>query len=120
MKRIILALISSVYLDDHTRSDRVAYSIEEKETVIRTDELMDCFEVESRQRKFITKIKKIEGCEIISEEATEKGIVIAGRYRTPIWSITFRKRRYSGGYQPQNEEYDEGDDEVGEELSEQE
>lgn len=93
----------------------MAYAIEERETVIRTDDQMKYWEVESRQRKFITKIKKINGCVILSEESTEKGIVFAGRYQIPIKSVSFRKLRENASEEPENEDIEEIEPEEGDE-----
>lgn len=96
----------------------MAYLLEEQETIFRTDALMDHWDIESRQRKFITKIKKVTGCVVISEERTEKGTIIAGRYLIPLKAISIRRLVVKGQLEDVDDEYDEGDDEDGEELPE--
>lgn len=71
----------------------MAYDIEERETVIRTDELMDHWIVDTKQRTMITKLKKVTGVEILNEEQTENGTVIAGQYKLPIKSVRFANER---------------------------
>lgn len=52
----------------------MAYLPEERETVIRYDELDNCWYFESNVRRHITKIeKRIELYEILSEEFDERG-----------------------------------------------
>lgn len=52
----------------------MAYLPEERETVIRYDELDNCWYFETSVRRHITKIKKrIELYEILSEEFDERG-----------------------------------------------
>ncbi|MZQ97183.1 MAG: hypothetical protein GT601_05870 [Acidaminobacter sp.] len=98
----------------------MAYTLEERETVFRTDAQMDHWDVESRQRKFITKIKKVKGCVVISEETTEEGTIIAGRYLIPVKAISIRKLQFERGSEDKNSIDDEVDDEDAEELPEQE
>jgi hypothetical protein len=69
------------------------YLIEERETVIRTDELMDGWIVDSTQRAICNRVRKLRGVRIIAEETTSKGTVIAGRYILPMKSISFRNLR---------------------------
>lgn len=97
----------------------MAYSFEEQETIFRTDALMDHWDIESRQRKFISKIKKVKGCVIINEECNENGNVIAGRYLIPVRAISIRKLQTERTSTSKNSIDDEGDDEDGEELPEQ-
>lgn len=68
----------------------------EHETVIRTDALMDCWIVCTRQRRYCTKLHNLPGVEIISEITTPKGNAIEGVYKIPLNQISFRKRRKLG------------------------
>ena len=90
----------------------MSYSFEEQETVICTDALMKWWDVSTRQRKYITKIKKVTGIEIFSEELNSRGNVIAGRYRLPLNAITFRKLQASSLFDEEEvgEEDGGGDD----------
>jgi len=71
----------------------MAYDIEERETVIRIDELMYHWIVDTKQRTMITKIKKITGVEILKEEQTESGTIISGLYKLPMKSVRFVNER---------------------------
>ncbi len=69
------------------------YEVEERETLIRTDELMECWLIETTQRTMCTKIRKLKGVEILSEEITENGNAIAGQYKLPMTCVSFRNLR---------------------------
>lgn len=69
------------------------YAKEERETVIRTDELMEHWDIFTAQRTFCTKIRNLKGVEILTEETTENGTVISGRYKLPLNQLSFRNHR---------------------------
>lgn len=69
------------------------YSADERETLIRKDEYMDHWIIETNQRPICTKIRKLKGVVILSEEITEKGTVVAGRYKVPLTCVSFRNHR---------------------------
>ena len=68
----------------------IQYTPEERETIIRTDDLQDYWEIESYQRKVCNKIRKIKNIEIILEETTENGTVVHGVYKLPFKQLSFR------------------------------
>jgi len=76
----------------------MSYCAEERETLIRMDELDDFWIVETNVRTMLTKLKKLTVLEIIDEEV-EDGRVIAGTYRLPSNAISIgngrAKREYS-------------------------
>lgn len=67
-----------------------SYTKEERETIIRTDDCQDYFEVDSFQPKFCNKIRKLKNVIILLEETTEKGTIMHGQYKLPLNQITFR------------------------------
>jgi hypothetical protein len=67
----------------------MAYDIEERETIIRTDELMGYWIIDTKQRTMITKIKKVKDVVILAEESTENGTIISGQYKVPLKSVRF-------------------------------
>jgi len=69
------------------------YELEERETIIRTDELMEHWIIHTTQRTMCTKIRKINSVEIIKEETTENGTVIAGQYKLPMKCVRFANER---------------------------
>ena len=72
------------------------YSVEERETIIRTDELMGKWIIDTTQRTFCTKLRKIKGVVIVKEESTENGTVLSGVYELPLNCVSFRNvREYS-------------------------
>lgn len=68
----------------------MSYTAEERETVIRIDDLTDDWIVYTAQRKVITKLKKIRNLVVISEELGENGNVVAGTYKIPYRQVSFR------------------------------
>ena len=69
------------------------YEIEERETIIRTDELMDHWIIHTTQRTMCTKIRKNKSVVIIKEETTENGTVISGQYKLPMKCVKFANLR---------------------------
>jgi hypothetical protein len=96
----------------------VSYSFEEQETVICTDALMKWWDVSTRQRKYITKIKKVTGIEIIAEELNSRGNVVSGRYRLPLNAITFRKLHANSLFDEEEAASEDGGDGDADELFE--
>ena len=69
------------------------YEKEERETIIRTDEFMKEWIIHTTQRVMCTKIRKLNGVTILSEETTENGTIIAGQYKLPMKCVSFRNLR---------------------------
>ncbi len=71
----------------------MGYTAEERETIIRTDDLMDHWIIDTYQRQICTKIRKIKGIEIVKEVSTDNGTVIEGVYKLPLNQLSFRSLR---------------------------
>ena len=71
----------------------MSYTAEERDTIILTDDLTDTWKITTRQRKMITKIKKIKNVGVVNEEfavGTNGKYVIEGTYELPVNQISFR------------------------------
>ena len=71
------------------RGKNMAYELDERETIITTDDNSNNWNVYTRQRKIINKLKKL-GYEAFNEEVDD-GRVIACEFNLNIGKITFRK-----------------------------
>lgn len=72
----------------------MAYDIEERETIIQTDDISKEWSVYTRQRSVITKLKN-QGYAPINEEL-EDGRVVACEFVIPINKISFRNANSKG------------------------
>ncbi len=71
----------------------MSYTAEERETHISTDDTMEYWDIYTTQRTMCTKIRKLKGVVILSEEITENGTAISGRYLLPLNQVSFRNKR---------------------------
>ena len=85
----------------------MAYEIDERESIITTDDLSDCWEIYSRQRKFINMLIK-RGYEPFKVEREDDSIITA-EFIIPIDKISIRSANSKGRQMTEEQKREAGE-----------